>query len=66
MSETVVVHRPIQDPPELRRQAGSTPARTFLIDVISRHPTFEGAAKQLGVSLVTLRRWRRRYGIEVA
>lgn len=68
MAETVVVKRPPLDPPELSRlakAAGSAP-RDLLVSVIGRHPTFERAADELGVSMVTLRRWRRRYGIEVA
>lgn len=67
MLESVVVKRPPQDPPELARlaRATKTEPRDLLVTVIGKHPTFDGAAGELGVSLVTLRRWRRRYGIEV-
>lgn len=68
MPSPVIVRRPPLDPPRLSRlaSAAGAPAREFLIEAIARHATFEGAADELGVSLLTLRRWRSHYGIEVA
>lgn len=67
MIQKTVIARPPRVPPvlaELASKAREEPA-AFLAGVIGRHATFEGAARELEVSLVTLRRWRERFGLEV-
>ena len=46
------------------RESGKAPA-DIVAEALAAHPTFEGAAEQLGVTLPTLRAWRRRYALTV-
>lgn len=62
----IVVKRPPQIPPTLVRAAMGKDPVAHLVEVIGRHPTFAGAAEELGVSEFTLRRWRQRFRVEVA
>lgn len=63
----VVVTRPRRAPYKLRELASQTNATPldFLTDLLSRHPTYQSAAKEIGVTRETLRLWRIRYGIRV-
>lgn len=65
--DVIVVERPQRPRNVLEREAqrtGRTPAEE-LAALLRRHPTFAEAAGELGVSELTLRRWRRQYGVEV-
>jgi len=66
MSETTrIVGRPRNDPPRLRVLASRRRMAPleFLVDVVSRHPTYEAAAAECGVSRPTFLAWRNRYGV---
>lgn len=61
------ITRPPRVPTILRRIArerGCSPAEV-LVEAIASHPTYEEAAASLGVPSMTLRRWRRRFAVEV-
>ena len=65
--EGLVVTRPKLGPVKLRRLAkrARKTEKQFLVDLISRHATFEDARAEVGVSRETFRLWRREFGIEV-
>ncbi|MEY4762773.1 MAG: hypothetical protein RLZZ200_2629 [Pseudomonadota bacterium] len=60
----VTVVRPRRLPKLAKLAKGAEPAE-FLAGVLGRHATYPDAAAELGVSLATLRKWRKEFGIEV-
>lgn len=62
------VRRPSQLPYALKRLVSEREQepKALVAGVIERYPTFAEAADDLGVSIRTLRDWRKRLGIEVA
>jgi hypothetical protein len=51
---------------QIEEKAGETPVREYVAAVISKHPNFDDAATELGISIPSLRRVRRHFGIQVA
>jgi len=65
-STSRTVARPRKDWTVVKQKAdaeGQSPAR-FLAKVLARHSTYEGAARELGVTSRALLNYRRRYNLQ--